>query len=221
MDNTMIKKLKFLVSLCVLMSFASGCARLSAVGIGPLVVYRMRDNTYLARSGAEGDQRKALRELLLKTPKASDPVAERCVLVMPTYEWIKDNYAWCFWVGNSGCAWVRAFLGKEAIRDYLAAAMQRQIETGYAMLEKSGLFKDCKIVFAEEGNGANEYFTVGGSFVVRAEAKYKDGSGARVHRLFAPDGKRYEWISLYRYILSDAHPGWDKLAGKIKKLTAN
>jgi len=175
--------------LCILVVFMSGCAS----------IYKMGNKTYAFRSEAEEAQLKALNESLEKCRKAHSPVAKQCVLVMPTYKWINDN-----WVRGIG-------LG---VRDYIVQGLQRSTEIEYKMIQKSGLFEDCRIVQAVEGNGESGNSAQDGAFEIRGELNDKR---QRVYQLSAPGGKHYRYFTqddVYNFAVL----GWDWLADEIVKL---
>ena len=177
------------LGLCVLALFMSGCAS----------IYKMGKKTYALRSEAEDAQRKILEKTLRDCRKADKSVAKQCVLVIPTYKWINDN-----WVRGIG-------LG---VRDYVVQSLQKSTETEYKMIQKSGLFEDCRIVQTAEGNGKSENFTQDGAFEIRGELNEKR---QRVYQLSAPGGKSYIYFSqndIYNFSIL----GWDWLADEIVKL---
>lgn len=207
------QKFLFLGSLCIFLAFASGCSQISnlpdtgAIKKWGVTIYKMGGKFYLFRSSAERDLHNAQKGFLSKCQKTPRAVAEQCILVFPTREWIVENLT-TVWGG---------VVDRELIRDYIVAYMQSCINSGFTLIKKSGLFKDCRVVMARVGNGTNENLVPENAFEIRPEVIIQDGKKNRWYRLVSPNGKGSFLIGtldFYNY----CNNGWQKLAEKIEGL---
>jgi len=156
----------------------------------------MGGKRYSTRTEAEAAQMKILGDVLAKCRKADGPTAEQCVLVSPTRQWLRQHYIKTEGPGSLN----------EDMFDYLLTTLERSMETEYAMIEASGVFKNCTRVTATIGNGETENLSLESAFEIRAGVKEPDGG--RIYTLYGPKARKSKLIGSHDVYYFGV-TGWD------------
>ena len=172
---------------CCLVLSLGGCAR--------AVYYTVDGTKYYTRSEADVALRKMLDEKMVNCKTVRTPLDYDCVLVTPTRHWLEKN-----------CIRKTGLTGADST-DFVLTALQHIIENHYAMIQHSGVFRNCKLVMATAGNGGEEQLA-DQAFEILAEKS--GGSGHRIYRLTRPDGSATKEIDA-NAIDMFARYGWDPL----------
>ena len=190
-----MSRLFIAISLFLFTTATTGCFR--------AVKYEMGGRSYLSRTEVESAHRKIMEERLSVCQLANHQVGVKCILVNPTRRWIRENY-----IKTRG-------LGPKAdMLDWMMTALQREIETEYKMIIKSGLFISCNVIDATVGNGENEHLASSETLEIRAEANEKR---QQCYLIIAPGGQHSNRIGAGDLINSAVY-GWDWFADQIEEL---
>ncbi len=193
-----ISRLFTAICLLFIMTSSTGCFR--------IVKYTTEGKSYLSRTEAEEAERSAQEARLSASQLSHRQISEKCIFVMPTRKWIRETG-----IRRKG------IVPKEDLIDFLITSTQRRMELEYAMIEKSGLFKECEMIQATSGNGEGENISLGKGIEIRTEFVGKK----RYHYYWfvGPGQQQSMRIGAGEFYYS-AHYGWDWFADQMEELVS-
>lgn len=187
-----VKNIILLVWIVVL---SGGCIRAT--------LYGYNGKYYASRTVAESVQNQIWEKRLEMCQTAYQIIDEKCLLVLPTSHWFKEN-----WYRDG-----RGFLPKADLDDYMIAIGTKEIENVYQIIIKSGLFSQSEIVQAAVGTGQDEQLGYGKTFEARVKVIDK---GWYLEIINSENDQSVEFGGLE--VVYSAVYGWDALYDQIKEL---
>lgn len=181
-------------SIILLLILTSGCFLFPA----RVVSYRYEGKTYLSRTEFESVFQKAMENLLINCQPAYNTIDEDFIFIMPTRQWI------------TGKIFVYTGVGpKSDLKDISSNLGYKTLETYFELLNKSGVFRSCKMVEAVDGNGLDEDLS-SKSYKIIFQV---EGEVFRLS-IFAPGGERLTQVGAGDIELSSKY-SWDRLVSII------